>query len=269
MRFRTWLESPMGYYGWDIDHSGGPPEEKWDNKGIAANNLGAFVQRDRKLITKPAIAQQLERILNKSGYTFNVLFIESWAADQGNYQRIVAEYLRDKQIPTQGRITYVKNGSSGDPLSPWMILHTMGHAVMQDTRPLWNVLEQFYREHIRSYTSVPEEIDKDFDSEHQRVATFVSRFLAFRSARVKGQNALVISELCYELFAEYMWNGGFIRFNKPTDGRVVPFSRELMPRAAVKINDSTINIVRRHIEEVLATYLKNCVGKVVYDFYRE
>ncbi len=84
----------------------------------------------------------LEAVLSKHRWKFNVLLIEGRGNALGSggknptfldndgdeYLARIKYWMQKNNVPQEGHITFAKNGSSGDAMTPWMVLHTLGHA---------------------------------------------------------------------------------------------------------------------------------------------
>lgn len=216
---------------------------------------GYFSKKDRAVITHPRTMRTLEQRLAKSGYDFNILFIEDAMAYTGvDYDQQVDQFMWDNQIQREGHITFVKNGTSGHILTPWMILHTLGHALTDHaggersgravgakSRIQDRVIE------IMSLVSEADCIGLLSPKCHDALR----KVFAFKSvARTdKDSTAHNNSELVHELVAEFLWNGDRIRVKPPYDG------------------DPEVNDLVAAIQGEVRTLLDHSVGKVVYDYY--
>jgi hypothetical protein len=213
---------------------------------------GYFSKKDRAVITHPRTMRALESRLAGSGYEFNILFLED--ASRGHaadYGRQVKDFMADNGIQGEGHITFVKNGTSGHVLTPWMILHTLGHALTEhaDHRSAAKFRIREMAIHIMSLVS---ETDcKSLGNRSPRCLEALGKVLAFKSASRRDDHSTAgnLSELVHELVAEFLWNGDRIRIKPPYD------------------KDQEVAGLVRDIEGEVRTLLDNCVGKIVYDYY--
>ena len=251
MKFKDWLlaEMPMSNYRYRFDK-------------IIPTSVGIphFNQKDRAAIENITVQKKLEEVLNRTGYNFNILFIEvqglgyqSYPKTQ--YRKIVRFYCNKNNIPLEGHITFAKKQSTGDVMSPWMILHTMGHALLENTNEfiaMNNTLTEFARD-IRYY-------DKTSLIPNEKVES-LSRLFMFASARNKvyeletgrphKKSIADFDELIYDLVAEYLWHGGRIRVNQQT---------------AIKLQiDHKINNFIQSIQNIISGALHKNVGNIIVD----
>jgi len=193
---------------------------------------GRFSNKDKAVLSHPKTFKTLEDRLSNSNYNFNILMIET-ATNQryigvlDDYKNDVDKYIKSQGIVTQNHITFVKNGTSGHVLTPWMILHTLGHAVVdyigEDTKIVELVRAIMYQ------------LDK-------------ASIFHFKSAK-ESEIYNNTNELVHELIAEFLWHGGRIRINP------------------VFANNEDIKTKVATIESRIKTTLDYCVGQIVYDFY--
>lgn len=82
---------------------------------------------------QPSLIRQLNLKLAKNHpYDWNILVIEKIYSHHSDYREMVQQYCRDNNIQTQGHITFAFNSSTGDPITPWMVCHKIGHALLKD-----------------------------------------------------------------------------------------------------------------------------------------
>lgn len=216
---------------------------------------GYFSKRDRIVISHPRTMRTLERRLERSGFHFNILMLEGVSLPGNsfaNYRTQVAEYIKENGIQTEGHITFVKNGTSGHILTPWMVLHALGHAVADHASrqreyglPLLKLMEKMA-------SIVDEGCRGKLDFSKKRDCLNVAgRVFVFRSAGMEGMESSVHvpGEFLHELIAEYLWNGDHIRVRPPHDA-----------------NPDILKIIKE-IEDKVKSYLEMCVGQVIYDYY--
>jgi hypothetical protein len=172
MNFKQFLEMPLSHYKFDPEGRNNYQRsidkdklekarkgELWDDVADAKGKIsriqvkpshvgqkyvmGYFSNTDVALLSNQKSSKTLENKLKNVGYNFNILIFESSVDDDrrnvsppSNYIRKINNYIRSNNITLENHITYVKNGSSGDPLTPWMILHTLGHAVAEEAKEI-------------------------------------------------------------------------------------------------------------------------------------
>lgn len=78
--------------------------------------VGRFSKKDRIVMTHPKTFRQLEEKLSQSEFDFNILMLEDKrevrVSDQV-YRDQVENFMKSNGIQKEGRITFVKNGTSG------------------------------------------------------------------------------------------------------------------------------------------------------------
>lgn len=189
-------ESPLAYYGVHLNPEYEEERNLDGHPKYQQDIAGKFSKSDAKIISNPKTTQILKEKLKNIGYNINIILYEKISVtDKTSFKRDVKQYLQNKNIPTENHITFVKNGSSGDFLTPWMIFHTFGHAV-------------------QNYSLIDDRhcFPEDFNF------TQAKTLFMFKSARNTtpgwGANPKGITsreELKNELVAEFLWNDGHIR----------------------------------------------------------
>jgi len=268
MRFKEWLlkEMPLQYYGHEfhttndpdegfnkdrtqaikrttqvsVESPWGPPEiETIDDSKLIDDR---FSRRDKILVTRPKTIKTLEDKLRISEYNFIILLVEK-DSKKGIYEEQIQQYLHKNKIDRTDSIVFAKNASSGHLLSPWMILHTLGHALLtsphigiQATWDLSKVLHQ-----IRIAAADKEDIPLNQED--------LKNIFSFKSLTY-DKFPLSNSELEFELVAEYLWNGK-IRVN---------------PQVSSFKNSRQIVSDIKRLESIIKSCLDRCVGKIIFDF---
>lgn len=229
------------------------PATQVDAKGDPINYR--FSLKDRRVITHPRTVKVLEERLARTGYRFNILLLEGGVGGVGGedsrlgrYRERVEGFMRKSGVEREGHITFAKNATSGHVLTPWMVLHTLGHAVSEHAE---RVGIRLYDTVFKVLRRLPEGRDgpinplgRDGDER-----TNLGHVLMFRSVQgdMRGDGHASSAELVHELVAEYLWNGGEVRIRPPfhMDERVY----------------EVVSSVERMVEEAL----DSCVGEVVFD----
>ncbi len=217
---------------------------KPDSTGAFAADT--FAARDRKAVHSSVIQNKLAQVLQTStGYNFNIIFLERGLGYQDDsevdYVKSVQRYCLEQGIVLPGHITFAKNSSSGDPLSPWMILHTVGHALGNFDKQLFssinNILTNLY-------------LEQGFGRSARfttKVSAYMCQFFQFKSA--KKEAVLGLEELIYDLVAEYLWHG-FIRWKLPEGIYIKNFGESV-----------------KEIEQIIHNSLGSAVGQIIVDFF--
>lgn len=216
---------------------------------------GYFSQKDRAVITHPRTARMLEQRLANSAYNFNILMLER-AGDKihvGDYEsRQVGEFIETNNIRTEGHITFVKNGTSGHVMTPWMILHTLGHAAFAQAALERNIRLVFMKilNELADALCGNEEPRNPARMPPHKCLTMLGDALMFRSVQRDSEDPAYNNdeELFHELVAEFLWNGDRIRVGGPRSGGVVP-------------------AIVRKLEDAVREVLDSCVGHVIFDYF--
>lgn len=289
--FSEWLkfnEMPLSHYGYQFK-SDNDPDEKYNPKTGSQAIVTAdpeypgefkinsikdrFSRRDKIIISRPLTAKLVEEKLRKSKFNFNILFIELdpnwrdsqekksdelWGVPVGStqtsrdiWQSDVNKYIKLNNIKIDNHITFVKNASTGHLLKPWMIFHTLGHALSDF------VGGEFMMEMHRVFRRIVSNIDK-YELQKLRDKNFIMptyagnafsitrAIIVFDFKSIRDESINDSAELRHELVAEYLWNGK-IRINKAFED-----SKEIVEEV-------------KNLEFVLSNMLQKCVGKIIYD----
>lgn len=255
------MEMPLTHYGYKFNLPN-DPGEKYDPKTgsqyvskkfkepipwggekekiVQSGIIDRFSSRDKKLISHPRTFKVLENKLKNSKFNFNIIMMEFKKIGSGvssNWDDIVKSYLKESNIDWANSITFVKNASSGHVLTPWMILHTLGHA-------LFNLLGSYHKNAIK------DSLDKIYNiiqyKEIGKNEFYWPWGVVFEFKSAKASSIDDSDELVHELVAEYLWNNK-IRVNTEV--------------ANIKEINDEIKIIEKNIIDVL----ENCVGSIVYD----
>lgn len=268
MRFRQFLESPLSDYRTDFQRDTEEGEGFAKNQDGSANRgrqvrrypdgveqqiMGRFSTKDRAVITHPRTARALEQRLSGSAYKFNILMLEDPRANVDTFViDYVGRYVQDNGIQTEGHITFVKNSTSGHVLTPWMILHTLGHAAVARASNEMNVQLAFNRALNPLADSVcgNENPGREANFPSKRCMARIGDALVFRSARSDSENPSFNDpeEFMHELVAEFLWNGDRIRVGGPRSGGTVP-------------------ALVAKVEDVVRSVLDLCVGDIIFDYF--
>lgn len=225
------------------------------DKGVEHAISSYFSRRDRTVISHPRTTRSLEQRLSRSGYEFNILFLEDRRALTGSdYTDQVEEFMERNGIAREGHITFVKNGTSGHVMTPWMILHTLGHAVSDHCDGLSAGMAAKSR--IASAARNVMGIVSDSpcggpNPVSARCREAFGRVFAFKSAAREDSYSAAMNqnELVHELMAEFLWNGDRIRVKPPYD-----LDEEVTSQILV-------------IEGQIGVLLRMCVGRIIFDYY--
>lgn len=255
MKLNTILEFPLSHIGGYYTYNAERERDKELSGSVAKPSkyysgvLGRYSFRDKAIITHPKTVRVLEQKLSNSEYNFNILFYEMRVTDRQAYEsqirRSADRYIEMNDLDKDNSITFVKNGSSGDSLTPWMILHCIGHAAFDFTYKKQGSLGTIYD----SINSILYKFLKynELDSDTDDLFSLASKAFVFSS--VQQEKIEDNSELLYELMAEYLWNGT-IRVN------------------SAFVNGENRHEILSHLAQLIASYdviLKRCVGSIILD----
>jgi len=275
MKLSTILEFPLSHVGGYYTHDAERERDKIlaaqipkSNRGYTPSKyfkgiLGRYSSRDKAIITHPKTVRTLEQKLSNSEYNFNILFYEMNVTDRQSYESKIRQsadsYIHRNNLDMDNSITFVKNGSSGDSLTPWMILHCIGHAAFdfahkKDKMSIYDSINLILKKFLMIDNSEEDEEDrKAYHSnsgvrEHApdllSVASEAFVFSSIRQKKVDDEH-----ELLYELMAEYLWNGS-IRINR------------------AYANGGNRSEILTYLAQLNASYdaiLKRCVGSIILD----
>lgn len=201
-------------------------------------NYDGLTRRDIKSINSDNTRKTIENWLNNNKTPYE------WAF-----------YFHEAPRPEQAHdvITFVKYGNiGGDILTPHMILHTVGHAVMSG-RKVEDILIGIFLDFAVKYCNV--DIKEDEDNETKLIIP-ICKFLHMKAAfstlkGVKRWSFPTINEIIYEIVGIYIKNG-HVKFeaNQYNDLNVDP-----------KIVKNIENTINNHIRE----QLDSCIGTTIYD----
>lgn len=231
--------------------------QTYTDKGRQRSITDRFSQKDRIVITHPRTFRRLEERLGNSEFDLNILLIEHRRAESGlgssrqlkDYEDQVEEFMRTNGIQREGRVTFVKNATSGHVLTPWMILHTLGHALTEtDGRANNRIKDSVHM--IARRINPDSNLYPGTETWMKRQRETIGSVFQFASASLEGQHNSTASpsELAHELIAEFLWNGDRIRIKPP--------------------HHEDPEIVRwvKHIERDIRDMLRANVGRIIYDY---
>jgi hypothetical protein len=260
---KTFMEMPLRHYGHIFNDPGDRYIDKSEDQDEPLEPLGKggvqlkarapyddnddiiqgrYTKRDRMVISHPKTFRVLEQKLSKSKYNFNILFIEERKKQQyliiSNTKEIFEKrpelntYLKSNGIDVQNSITFIQVGSSGHILTPWMILHRIGHAIGGAYNPkgTGGYEHQFYEYPVL-----------------QEIRNIIGRYVTgkslnfFKFKSAVNKNIDSDEEFVHELIAEYLWYG------------------------EIRSNSSDANVLKMMVDigAFIDLLLESCVGKIL------
>jgi hypothetical protein len=226
---------------------------------INPNNVhhSKFSERDKAIISHPRTARILEEKLKKIGINLNILFIEDRNRPQGFGVNYINDYLKNKNINKANSITFLlHNSAGGQLLTPWMILHRFGHALMESLDERDDTFSSKFRQIFTKYfgyqNTIPSShpLARDFFDNLHNIFLFKSTSPDSFSDNFPPLGA-AIGELIHELVAEYLWNGR-IRINPSALGEEeISQYKEGINEAEKLINQ----LLRHHVGSIVTTFV--------------
>lgn len=133
------------------------------------------------------------------------LTIQSWLNNNPLNYRFIFVFAGTGTKPTPGAITFIKSGNAGgDALTPHMILHTLGHALVGHNDDVMYELQPILQD-VLGHELVPTDIDD------RHVVVPICKLLHMNAAKLtlKGSNRgfPTFSEMLYEITGVYVKNG--------------------------------------------------------------
>ena len=268
-----------------------------------------FNRRDRREIRDPGYFSSVGKTLGRTpegfdvgseggGYKWNIIFLELDPSESrfGKYEEAVEGYMREHGLSRDGHITFVKNRSSGDGVSKWILFHNVGHALFDKPSGTWEenavhkdgimrVLYDIFAAHKESHGEEPE-------GNRFHVMQVASRYFPHKSGesshrwKVDGRDErsrMAISkrgisslnEMVYELVSQYIMTGKVRLTNDARfAGEHLPGGRamhqlgsyvapELKPS---RLSEDFLRGKSLLIQHEIAAALRNAVGKVIYHY---
>lgn len=187
------------------------------------------------------------------------------------------QFFFDKDKIPKDHIVFIKKGSSGDLLTPWMILHTMAHAAFQSGNK--DSEELIYLRLKRMFVSLSannhwNDLDEMIENPNDEILSNLFNFASARSSSTswstgKVAKSRIISgqELVYEIFVSYLYGGG--KLKRPAGEKLSKLTKLISQKYDNDYDESYISrlvdSVFSGIEEIINEVLKSCRGKVIAD----
>jgi hypothetical protein len=210
-------------------------------------------------------------------YQTNPANRKNFLLDKYKIQNVLQDLFFNKMNTPDKDIVFVKTGPSGDLLTPWMTLHTIGHAIMPEAdfaneEPYAiKMLQNFVKNNFKLPQASLEEENRFALFDYPKI---LSCLLNFRSARILTDKKNHLSfdsissepELAYELLASYLWNGG--KISRPTKECIKKlYEQRANSNDTINKFEERIDKMYTQIDEHFKTKLDNHKGTVILDLF--
>ena len=274
--FRQFVEALSGHGGFMMPAG----EENFFKHGFSEKDIKYITGMYKRPLVisssgklRGGIIAVLEEVLSRvEDFNFHI-----YLGDFSSYLS-AEEFFFDKKIP-KDHIVFIKRGSSGDLLTPWMILHTMAHAAFQSEQYGKVSEEIIYSRLQRMFVSLSgdnnwHDLDEMIKNPDDEILSNLFNFASARSSstfwgtgKVAKSRLLNAQELVYEIFVSYLYGGG--KLKRPTGEKLGKLTKLISEKYD---NDYDKNYISRlvdsvfsGIEEIINKVLKSCRGKVIAD----
>ena len=216
--------------------------------------LEYFGNTDVELIRKEKTRKTIEQWLNDNDTPFSwIMVFDDQSRSYDRSQNKVYSFERQNDLlPTPGKITFLKSGNAGeDPLTPHMILHTIGHAVTNHfgeaklNRLKLDIGEILINEKIMTNYRTDVMMTKLCQLLHMKSA------LKTVSGVMDPRKIVNFDELVNEVVAIYVKNGRI----KVEPNQYCEFD----------ISQQAINDIKSYLELYCHDALTACVGQIIED----
>jgi len=283
MEFRQWLvEMPLSHYGWKYNVKEPFPNQANFERIHKVREPRQFFISDRKRIL--SVRNKFEEILNRTPFKWNVIFLES---PPERIHQDALNYIEANNVQTQGHITFVKNSSSGEQFTPWILCHVISHSLDSD---MFNPTKPVHKENMKSGSIVNDLIGalskkfSELDLFPQRlygvdhkILDFLIPYMPFKSARTSMQAMIKSgmnfaqskgaiqsnSECVHELLAYYLFNSGKIKLQQIKEDHPI----EDLPKTFRYPSDNDLRAIEKTIENVFTAELRAAVGHIIFDAF--
>lgn len=271
MNFKMWLEALSSHGGFTMPHGDEfkPTLNKKDTEYISGMYKRPLVISSRGKLRGGVIAVLDTVLARVKDFNFHIYFGDYTGIDVKYVNLMdIKKYFFDK-IPKED-IVFLKKSSQGDLLTPWMILHNMGHAVFEmgnssskDAihKTIFNLVNSLTF-NGKPFTTVDEKNDDEvLLSVKFKPNEILPLLFNFASAKSTVQD---IDELVYEVFVSYLYGGG--KLKRPDFKKLTTFCNQTVPiKYTENIVEKTVNIAFTAIEKEIKKSLEYCRGKVIED----
>lgn len=191
----------------------------------------------------------------------------------------VITYVIKNVKPTPNVITCVF-GSTGDPLSPWIVSHKIGHAIFDLLNSELNKIPvvSSYLQDIRNLVSLMirriNDMSQDFDLKRTTATAAIESYAVNNAANLIHQspaarfksavdkNLQSLSEYVYELVAMYLQKGK-ITFDPVLDYNGEPAKGH---DGVIKLDHRKAQVFAERIQDNIVKALQANIGKVIADY---
>ena len=274
--FRQFVEALSGHGGFMMPAG----EENFFKHGFSEKDIKYITGMYKRPLVisssgklRGGIIAVLEEVLSRvEDFNFHI-----YLGDFSSYLS-AEEFFFDKKIP-KDHIVFIKRGSSGDLLTPWMILHTMAHAAFQSEQYGKVSEEIIYSRLQRMFVSLSgdnnwHDLDEMIKNPDDEILSNLFNFASARSSstfwgtgKVAKSRLLNAQELVYEIFVSYLYGGG--KLKRPTGEKLGKLTKLISEKYD---NDYDKNYISRlvdsvfsGIEKIINKVLELCRGKVIAD----
>ena len=272
--FRQFVEALSGHGGFMMPAG----EENFFKHGFSEKDIKYITGMYKRPLVisssgklRGGIIAVLEEVLSRvEDFNFHI-----YLGDFSSYLS-AEEFFFDKKIP-KDHIVFIKRGSSGDLLTPWMILHTMAHAAFQSGNK--DSEELIYLRLKRMFVSLSannhwNDLDEMIENPNDEILSNLFNFASARSSSTswstgKVAKSRIISgqELVYEIFVSYLYGGG--KLKRPAGEKLSKLTKLISQKYDNDYDESYISrlvdSVFSGIEKIINEVLKSCRGKVIAD----
>jgi len=276
--FRQFVEALSSHGGFTMPH-GEEREANFIKHGFSEKDIKYVTGMYKKPIDisskgklRGGIISVLDTVLSRvKGFDFHIYFGEFYS------NSTVEQFFFDKNKIPKDDIVFIKNASSGDLLTPWMILHTMAHAAFQSGNK--DSEELIYLRLKKMFVSLSasnnwNDLDEMIENPNDEILSNLFNFASARSSltswstgKVAKSRLISGQELVYEIFVSYLYGGG--KLKRPVGEKLSKLTNLISQKYD---NDYDENYISRlvdsvfsGIEEIINEVLESCRGKVIAD----
>lgn len=137
LRFRNWLLTEMPLAQGRIWVFLDNPDRGWwndfdfDNQKKSPVPYHGFMPSDLRALQSGGLVEQLKQVFSDSPYTWYLVFYEGVQVAYPDYRRKVRQYLGEQGIQFDDQsVVYVQKQNIAETLTPWLICHNIGHALL-------------------------------------------------------------------------------------------------------------------------------------------